>query len=320
MLAVAGPLPIAAGWAAEVKWDGVRLLSDVTPVGAVRCWTRTGREVSATWPEVAGSVPAGLVGRFAVVDGEVVALGVDGRPSFARLQQRLGLTDSRDVARAAASVPVAFMVFDLLALDGRDLLADPWETRRGLLDRVPLGPWQVPAASPDPSALFAFTRDNGLEGVVCKRLGSPYRQGVRSPDWVKVKHIRTQEIVVGGWLPGEGGRSGELGAVLAGIPMPATGPGSEPGSGPGLLRYVGRVGTGFTAAARRDLLDRMEPLTVARSPFADTPAVVARSATWVRPELVGEVGFAEWTVNRLLRHPAWRGLRTDKSAGDIVPE
>lgn len=314
MLAVAGPLPTVPGWAAEVKWDGIRLLAQVTANGSVRAWTRNAREVSGTWPEVTGAVPAGLVGRAALVDGEVVALGADGRPSFGLLQQRMGLTARGDVARVAACVPTVFMVFDLLALDGHDLVGQAWERRRGALAELDLAPWQVPAASPDPTALLAFTRANRLEGVVCKRFGSPYLPGIRSPDWVKVKHVRTQEVVVGGWLPGAGNRTGGLGAVLAGIPVP---PG-EPGAG--LLRYVGRVGTGFSAAARRDLLARMQPFTATSSPFGDVPAAVARAAVWVRPVLVGEVGYAEHTVNGLLRHPAWRGLRSDKSPGEVVVE
>ncbi len=318
MLAVAGPLPTGPGWAAEVKWDGVRLLVALAADGTVRCWTRTGREVSATWPEVTATVPAGLLGRAALVDGEVVALGTDGRPSFARLQQRLGLTARADVARSAAAVPVVFMAFDLLALNGNDLSDRAWEDRRSLLEQVAGRPWQVPAASPDPAALFAFTRANRLEGVVCKRLGSPYRGGARSADWVKVKHVRTQEVVVGGWLPGAGGRTGDLGAVLAGIPADGGAGPVVPGSG--TLRYVGRVGTGFTAAARRDLLARMGPLTSARSPFAEVPALVARAAVWVDPVLVGEVAFAEWTVNGVLRHPAWRGLRPDKPVHQVAVE
>jgi len=313
MLAVPGPLPVGSDWAAEVKWDGVRLVVEVGRGGTVRCWTRSGRLVGSTWPEVTATVPAGLVGRAAVLDGEVIALGADGTPSFAALQRRLGVSAVADVRRAAAAVPAVLMAFDLLSLDGRDTTAKPWERRRALLEGLDVGPWQVPAAGEDTAALAEFTRRAGLEGVVCKRRGSLYRPGTRSTDWVKVKHVRTQDVVVGGWLPGAGGRTGDLGAVLTGVPT-AEG-----------LRYLGRVGTGFTAAARHQLLALMGPLTVSRSPFlaltpTTVPPAVARAAVWVRPVLVGEVAFAEWTVNRLLRHPVWRGLRPDVPVADVILE
>ena len=316
MLAVAGDLPVGPDWSAEVKWDGVRLVVEVGSGGAVRCWTRSGRPVGATWPEVTAAVPAGLVGRTAVLDGEVIALGPDGTPSFAALQRRLGVSGVADVRRAATAVPAALMAFDLLALDGRDTTGEPWERRRALLEGLDVAPWQVPPASDDPAALAEFTRRAGLEGVVCKRRASVYRPGVRSPDWVKVKHVHTRDVVVGGWLPGAGGRTGDLGALLAGVPA---------GAG---LRYLGRVGTGFTAAARRELLAVMAPLAATRSPFlapsgqsvSPVPPAVARAAVWVDPVLVGEVAFAEWTVNRLLRHPVWRGLRPELSVADVVEE
>ena len=170
--------------------------------------------------------------------------------------------------------------------------------------------WQVPATSADPAALHAFTAGLGLEGIVCKRVDSPYRPGIRSPEWRKVKHQRTQEVVLGGWLPGQGARTGELGALLLGIRDPQA----------ALLRFVGRVGTGFDTATRRDLLARLRPLTTARSPFTDIPAAEARAATWVEPTLVGEVAFGEWTLHGRLRHPSWRGLRTDRSPADVVVE
>lgn len=363
MLAVPGALPAdPTGWSAEVKWDGIRLVTAIAADGSVRCWTRAAREVGGSWPEVTrsgpvtarggrgpgasgpGRRPAGRSARStpsAVLDGEIVALDPAGRPSFARLQQRIHLTGAEDVRRAAARDPAVLMVFDVLALDGEDVTGRPWVERRALLDALAADGtrvggtsladrgWQVPAAHPDPAALFAFTAGQSLEGVVCKRRSSTYRPGVRSEDWVKVKHVRTQEVVVGGWLPGQGNRAGGLGALLVGIPEPT---GASAGAGAGAagpvvtptarpLRYVGRVGTGFDAPARRLLLlDRCAPLTTTRSPFTDVPTRDARDATWVEPVLVGEVVFAEWTVNRRLRQPAWRGLRVDKDPAAVVEE
>jgi bifunctional non-homologous end joining protein LigD len=309
MLAVPGRLPAdPADWSAEVKWDGIRLITAVSTDGSLRCWTRAAREVTASWPEIADAA----AGRSLLLDAEVVALDASGRPSFGLLQQRGQLRP-----RGARAPQLVLMVFDLLAVDGVDLCPRPWHERRRRLEDLDLSAghphWQVPAASPDPAALHAFTAENELEGVVCKRIDSPYRPGVRSAEWLKVKHVRTQEVVLGGWLPGQGGRTGELGALLLGIPVPGV-PDGRP------LRFVGRVGTGFTAAARRDLLDRLAPLTVPRSPFVDIPAAEARAATWVEPALVGEVAFGEWTLHDRLRHPSWRGLRADKSPADVVVE
>jgi len=339
MLAVAGGLPTGDGWSAEVKWDGIRLVTAVDTDGTIRCWTRAAREVGRTWPEVTRRVPRGggtgsPAPHSAVLDGEIVVLDAAGRPSFARLQQRVGQTAEADVRRAAVADPAVLMLFDVLALDGADVTGLAWEQRRALLEGllrndVAIGGatladrgWQVPAAHPDPAALHAFTLDRGLEGVVCKRRGSPYRPGARSEDWVKVKHVGAQEVVLGGWLPGQGGRSGGLGALLLGIPdgPDRPGPPGRPGpSGPG-LRFVGRVGTGFDARARRELLDLLGPLGTGRCPFTDIPTRDAREARWVEPVVVGEVAYAEWTVNRRLRHPSWRGLRTDRRPADVVAE
>lgn len=313
MLAVPGILPDdPAGWSAEVKWDGIRLVTAIAGAGRVSCWTRAAREVTADWPEISVPPPAAR-GRSLVLDAEVVALDEAGRPSFGRLQQR-GRAGGAEARGRGGRPPLALMVFDLLAVDGTDLCPLPWRDRRARLEDLDLAAgqsrWQVPATSADPRALHAFTAGLGLEGIVCKRTDSPYRPGVRSPEWRKVKHQRTQEVVLGGWLPGQGARTGELGALLLGIPDPG-------GDG---IRFVGRVGTGFDTATRRDLLTRLRPLTTTRSPFADVPAAEARTATWVEPTLVGEVAFGEWTLHGRLRHPTWRGLRTDKLPTEVIAE
>lgn len=318
MRAVPGPVPTGRDWAAEVKWDGIRLVTAVGAEGVVRCWTRSRREVGRTWPEVSARAPEGLRGRTAVLDGEIVALGPDGRPSFGLLQRRMGLSAPADVARTALDVPVGYLVFDVLLLDGRPTTGLSWQDRRDALEQLDLAPWQVPAASPDVTGLLAFTREQGLEGIVAKRRSTPYRAGARSPDWVKVKNVRTQEVVVGGWLPGQAGRTGDLGALLLGIPdVPGPEAGADPDAPP-RLRFVGRVGTGWTAPVRRHLLGRLRELAADRSPF--TGPVGALAAIWVEPVLVGEVSFGEVTAAGILRHPSWRGLRPDKTPAEVVDE
>jgi bifunctional non-homologous end joining protein LigD len=310
MLAAIGELPRSDDlrWGYEFKWDGVRALAHVR-AGRLRLRARSGNDVTGTYPEL-HRLPEVLSGHDAVVDGEVVALDARGRPDFGLLQGRMHRTGP-EVARMAAAAPVTYLVFDLLALDGESLLALPWTERRERLDALGLAsdrwvttPWfrgngdQVQAAS----------LENGLEGVVAKRLDSPYRPGGRGPDWRKVKNLRTQSVVVGGWRPGEGRRAGGIGSLLVGVHDDT-----------GRLVFAGHVGTGFTAAA----LAELGRLVTARasSPFVDTlPREVVRDAHWVEPLLVGEVRYTEWTREGRLRHPAWRGLRDDVRPDDVVRE
>jgi len=210
-------------------------------------------------------------------------------------------------------VPVAYLAFDLLYLDGQDLVDLPYTARRELLEGLELdGPGVVavpPVFAGDGAAALATSLERNLEGVVAKRRDSRYEPGRRSRSWVKVKHVRTQEVVVGGWRPGEGRRAGGIGSLLMGVP------------GPDGLDYVGHVGTGFSDAVLDDLAGRLTPLRRTTSPFArELPRLDARDAIWVEPELVGEVGFGEWTADDRLRHPVWRGLRVDKSPTDVVRE
>jgi bifunctional non-homologous end joining protein LigD len=244
------------------------------------------------------------------VDGEIVALDAQGRPDFGALQHRMHRTGP-EVSRLAAAAPVTYLVFDLLALDGEDLLDLPYAERRELLDGLnPTGRrWaNTPWFRGGGAGVLEASRENGLEGVVAKRLDSPYRPGVRGPEWRKVKNVRTQAVVVGGWRPGQGRRAGGVGSLLVGVP-----------DDEGRLVYVGHVGTGFTQQDLRDL----EGMFTARrtSPFEGTlPREITRDARWVQPELVGEVGYAVWTAEGRLRHPAWRGLRDDLDPEDVVVE
>jgi bifunctional non-homologous end joining protein LigD len=314
MLAVAGSLPDPDdAWSFEFKWDGVRAMSYVED-GRIRILSRNDSDVTARYPELRGMTTA-LGARPAVLDGEIVAVDDAGRPSFEALQSRMQISDESRARRLAAEVPVVLFVFDVVHLDGRSVTPVPYRRRRVLLESLELaGPhWATPPAygAPGSDVLAAATRA-GLEGVVAKRSDSVYRPGRRDAAWVKVKTTRTQEVVIGGWVPGKGSRAAFVGALVLGIP--------EPG-GAGRLRYVGRVGTGFTEAALADLRARFESLRRDESPFARPLAPAERrGVTWVDPRLVGEVRFAQWTAAGRLRHPTWRGLRLDKRPGEVVVE
>lgn len=315
MFATAGTMPGPAEdaqWGYETKWDGARVLAFVED-GRVRLRSRNALDVTVSYPELAG-LGVALGKRRVVLDGEVVAFGADGRPSFARLQKRMHVGRAGDAQRLSGTDPIRYLAFDLLSLDGRATIALPYAERRRMLEGLELdgAGWQCPRyfAGNGPSVLRA-SQQLRLEGVVAKRLTSTYRPGRRSPDWRKIKNIRTQEVVVLGWQPGNGRRAGTIGSILVGVP-------ADPGTPAGTLRYAGKVGTGFSQAALVALHRQLEPLarpSAALStppPPAETPG-----ARWVQPVLVGEVGFGEWTPDGRLRHPVWRGLRPDKSVEEV---
>ncbi|WP_254127228.1 hypothetical protein [Aquihabitans sp. G128] len=257
-----------------------------------------------------------LGGHRAVLDGEVVAFDERGRTSFGRLQPRMHASDPAQVARLRAEVPISYVVFDLLELDGISTLDLPYLDRRRLLaDLVePAGAWTVPAHQVgDGPDLFAAAAQQGLEGIVAKRVDSTYRPGGRSAAWRKCKVRREQELVVGGWSTGTGGRSTTLGALLVGVHDPAA-PGRP-------LRFAGGVGTGFDDATLRDLQARLAELATDDCPFTPRPpSLVTRTAHWVRPELVVQATFGEWTGDGRLRHPSYVGLRTDRDPATVVRE
>lgn len=302
--------PEDGGWGFEVKWDGVRTIAYVED-GRIRLSSRTLRDVTRVYPDVHG-VGAALDGRDAVLDGEVVAFDDTGRPSFEKLQSRMNVEVRGLDDPLVAGAPAVYVLFDLLYLDGRSLLNASYEERRAELDALlPAGGpgWTVPAYVPgDGAAMLAATRAQRLEGVIAKRLASRYQPGKRGHDWLKVKNVDRQEVVIGGWLPGEGGLAGTIGALAVGVY-----------DDEGELRYAGRVGTGLTLAERRRLAGLLAPLATGESPFAgaqpDKPGCV-----FVRPELVCEVAFTEWTAIGTLRHPAYKGLRHDKPPRDVVRE
>ena len=303
--------PTSEGWAFEIKWDGVRTILFVEG-GRVRAQSRNDLDVTVSFPELAD------IGKFlgmttCVIDGEIVALGDDARPSFSKLQRRLHVSNQREAKRRSTSDPVSFVAFDLLYIDGHSLMEAPYDERRERLEGLHLSGETFTTTESfrgvSGQDILTATVENGLEGVVAKRRTSPYREGRRSPDWTKVKSFRTQEIVIGAWTEGQGERQHSLGALLLGIPDD------------GGLRYVGKVGTGFSARAREELLRDLKPLATKKSPFLGAlPAAEAGKAHFVLPTVVGEVEFGEWTTAGRLRHPTWRGLRPDKAPDEVVVE
>ncbi|MDO4131232.1 ATP-dependent DNA ligase [Clavibacter michiganensis] len=298
-------------WAVEMKWDGYRAIAVVAD-GRATITSRNGVDLTPAFPELA-DLPDSLDVDAAVLDGEIVVLGSGGRPDFGLLQTRLGLTGEKEIARARKAAPVHLMLFDALAIGDRVLVDEPYRERRAaLLDAVRSpgrGRIQVPPAfDGDLDGALGTSRELGLEGVVAKRVDAPYESGRRSSAWIKIKHHRAQDVVVGGWRPGSGSRAYGIGSLLVGVP------------GPDGLAYAGRVGTGFTERDLADALRRFGPLARKTSPFADVPAADARDAHWITPRLVGEVEFAEWTSTGRLRQASWRGWRHDKSPDEVVRE
>jgi bifunctional non-homologous end joining protein LigD len=295
-------------WAFEMKWDGIRAVATIEG-SRVELRTRNGIDVTVSYPELQ-QLSANVAGT-AVLDGEIVALNRAGRPDFGLLQRRMKLTRPSEVAAAARSIPVHYMVFDVVSLGGRSLVGEPYSTRRAELERSvrSSGAIQVPAVfDGDLAAAMDASRTLGLEGVVAKKRDGTYAEGARSRAWIKLKHHRTQEVVIGGWRAGAGRRAGGIGSLLMGVPD-ATG-----------LRYVGRVGTGFDDEDLDELANTMHKLARATTPFVDAPPDIARDAHWVSPTFVGEVEFAEWTSGGRLRQPSWRGRRMDKRPTDVTRE
>jgi bifunctional non-homologous end joining protein LigD len=311
MLAVAGPLPPAKDddkWAYEVKWDGVRALVAVDG-GRLTLTSRNGNDVTSHYPELRG-LGLQLGSRQALLDAEIVAFNAEGRSDFGMLQARMHV--GKPGAALLRSTPVQLMVFDVLHLEGRSLLDQTYDERRGALEGLGLQGehWSVPPAFVGGGqALLDATREQGLEGILAKKRDSKYLPGRRSDCWLKVKHIRRTSAVIAGWKPGEGGRAGRIGSLLLGV------------QGPKGLEYAGHVGTGFTAATLKMLGDKLEPLRRDDSPFATpVPRMYAKDAVWVEPELVAEVDYTEWTKDGRLRHPSYKGLRDDYDPKDVVRE
>ncbi|HEY0391581.1 MAG TPA: DNA ligase D [Solirubrobacterales bacterium] len=309
MLAKLAVLPASDdGWAVEVKWDGVRAIAYCQP-GRLELQSRNLNDVTAQYPEMR-RLSRQLGARDAVLDGELVAFDEDGQPSFERLQQRIHQTAESVVRRRMKSHPVTYVIFDLLYLDGRNLIGEPYSRRRELLEGLELSgdSWQTPGYSAGRAKeLLAASAEQKLEGIVLKRLESRYAPGKRSGAWLKVKNLGRQEFVIGGWLPGEGRRRNRLGAILLGY-----------FDDDDELRYAGKVGTGFSDRDLDDLLARLRPLARRANPFAGRRG--PRQANWVEPELVAEIEFREMTAEGMVRHGSFKGLREDKPAGEVGVE
>ncbi|MFI6517400.1 non-homologous end-joining DNA ligase [Spirillospora sp. NPDC050679] len=312
MMAATGDLPEdAQHWGLELKWDGVRVITYVSADG-VRGSGRRSTDLAGRYPELSGLADL-LPHHDVVLDGEVVAFE-DGRPSFARLQRRMHV--ARPDARLIREVPVRYVVFDLLFLDGHLLYDMPYADRRALLgdlDLAEAGAVEVPPSlhggdRDQVAELLEFTREQRLEGLMAKRLDSPYRPGRRVDFWRKVKNFHTREVVICGWRPGQGRRAGGVGSLLLGEY-----------DDKGRLCYAGHVGTGLTDRALEALYRALTPLARATDPFDEPiPREHARDARWVEPRLVGEVAYSVRTRDGRLRFPVWRGLRDDKDPHEVT--
>jgi bifunctional non-homologous end joining protein LigD len=290
-------------WLLERKFDGERCLARKRD-GDVRLESRTGKDLTATYPELRAALVTQRAGEF-LLDGEVVAFQGE-QTSFSRLQQRLGTTAPSP--QQIAAYPVVYCVFDVLEIEGEVLTHRPLEERRGRLTGAirPSAAVQLSKAWRDDSRRrFDEACHSGWEGLIAKRAGSPYVPG-RSKDWLKLKCVWEQEFIIGGYTDPTGGRT-DFGALLVGY--------HENGQ----LRYAGKVGTGYSAARLRDLGERLRSLETSGPPFVDAKPI-PRGTHWTRPELVVQIGFAEWTNDDRLRQPRFLGLRDDKRPAEVIRE
>jgi bifunctional non-homologous end joining protein LigD len=310
MLARPGQLPSdERQWGFEIKWDGVRAIGYSKP-GELRLESRNLKDITDSYPELA-RLNRALSSHRVVLDGEIVAFDSEGRPSFGTLQPRMHVGSRTTAKRLATVTPVTYVIFDLLWLDGHSLMELSYLKRRERLAALELNgeSWQTPEnVVGEGTALLLLARERGLEGIVAKRLSSTYQPGVRTRDWIKIKTVGRQEFVIGGWMPGKGRRRESIGALLLGV--------HEPGGG---LRYVGRVGTGFTDSELERLSRLLAPLERSSSPFT-AGGKPPRGAVFAEPRLVAEIEFAEWTRTGSLRAPSYKGLREDKRAEEVVRE
>ena len=312
MLALTAAVPRdRENWALEMKWDGVRALAYIER-GQVRLMSRTGRDITVAYPELAG-LGSATPRKQLLLDGEIVVFGEGGWPQFEALQPRMHVSSAAQANLLARQTPVTYLVFDLLQLDGMPLFDLAYRDRRELLQELAINGsyWQTPPWFPgeDFEAVRDVSVDHGMEGVVAKRLDSKYAPGVRTDHWRKIKNFRRQEAVVAGYKPGQGNRTGQVGSLLIGV---------NDSSG---LIYAGHVGTGFSVETLRLLGDKLRPLRRAGSPFdGPVPPEHARPAVWVEPELVIDVTFDSWTKAGRMRAPVYKGLRDDIDPATVIRE
>jgi bifunctional non-homologous end joining protein LigD len=308
MMARSGKLPPReAQFGFEVKWDGIRTVA-FCDHGHIELQGRNFSNFTPRYPEVR-ELARSLGARRVVLDGEIVAFDDEGRPSFERLQARMHLASDSAVRRRMRDIPATYVIFDLLYLDGHSTMALSYEERRSLLERLELdGPaWRTPSYHRgEGSALLEATKQHGIEGVVAKKLDCPYQPGVRASHWIKVKNVHTQDVVIGGWTHGEGGRSASLGSLVVGVMEGER------------LVYSGKVGTGFTEQSLALVKRELEPLRTDTSPFVGRQP--PKGTIFVEPRLVAHVEFREWTKSGTLRAPSFKGLRPDISPQECVRE
>ena len=317
MKAVPGELPAPNGdWAYEIKWDGMRILAFLDSDG-VRLASSNGNSATAAFPELAGLVE--LLSGFdsMILDGEVVAMGDDGLPSFSALQHRMHVTDPHAALEKAKAQPVTFAIFDLLHLNGHDTAALPLADRRKLLEQIvdEAGThWRLTDHWLDhPAEMLRDVTDKGMEGLIAKRRSSTYHQGARSKSWIKIKPTRRQEFVVGGWTEGRDGNAGGLGSLLLGVMV-------EGDNGEQQLQPCGSAGSGLDDKTRTWWKNELTETSLTNSPFCAPVVHHGRVLHWSKPTHVVEVAFGEWTNDGRLRHPVYLGLRNDKDPADVVRE
>ncbi|MEW1734343.1 ATP-dependent DNA ligase [Nocardia beijingensis] len=309
MLAVAGQPPDVPGvWSIEMKWDGMRAIAQTGR--RCRLSSRSGRDVTATFPEVAAALDVLTEGRGLIIDGEIVAPDLaSGAPQFGRLQRRIHVQKPSAVLMRA--IPIQYFAFDLLGADGQLITGLPYSQRRRRLVDVALSSASVQTppswSDVDAATMLDLAREHQLEGIVSKLAASPYRPGVRSPTWVKTPLRQAADVIVAGWVPGRGRFSTLFGSLILAAY-----------DGQGRLVHIGNVGTGWTMRARRTLQAQLNELARDSDPFDLPPqGWLTRYARWVEPQIVGLVEYREVTAEGL-RHPSWRGVRPDKSLHEVT--
>ena len=309
MLAVLSELPSdQRNWAFEYKWDGVRALAFWTG-RQLTLHSRNQLDITRRYPEL-HDLGRALPKAGAILDGEILALDADGKPSFARLQRRMHVEDTSSVVRLVKQVPIWYVLFDVLWLKGRSVLDEPYTRRRELLESLTIaGPaWQIsPAHAGQGKEMLAAARQNVLEGVVAKRLDSLYEPGRRSPNWRKIKVIFGQEFVIGGWVPEKGINQRRVGTLLVGYY-----------DCDGKLHFAGGVGTGFNAELHASITSKLIPLRISSSPFVER--VAKKDVIFVNPQLVAEVEYRRWPEGGQIQQASFKGIRTDKTAREVVKE
>jgi bifunctional non-homologous end joining protein LigD len=320
MMAKSTPqLPIdTSGYACEVKWDGIRALAYIES-SKLQLLSRNGFDITFRYPEL-HALSQAIGPRSIILDGEIVAFQEDGRPSFALLQRRMNLEKSALIEQIARTIPVTYVIFDVLHLDEQSLIEYSYEKRRHILSELKLSDqaWTIPAYQTEKIAEFLeASRKLELEGILIKRLNSPYLAGKRSDAWLKVKNFLRQEFIIAGWTAGAGNRAGTIGALLLGY-YDVTPEIASRAAVQQRLLYAGSCGTGFTGDMLKKLKELLQPLVIANNPFTVDPQ--KSGAFFTQPILIGEFSFAEWTAGRTLRHPSFQGLRRDKDPRYVIRE